>query len=92
MALPLTVLVLLTVLAIAAAAIFGEYQMGQREAGRERQTYSVQCTARLATRDEGRGMAGAVSQCMLLHTLTYCTVHSVPFSRGIALPSIACVV
>ena len=34
MALPLTVLALLTVLAIAATATSGEYQMGQREAGR----------------------------------------------------------
>ena len=34
MDLPLTVLALLTVLAIAATATSGEYQMGQREAGR----------------------------------------------------------
>ena len=42
MALPVTVLALLTVLPIAATATSGEYQMGQREAGKERQTYSVQ--------------------------------------------------
>ena len=66
MALPVTVLALLTVLPIAATATSGEYQMGQREAGRERQTYSVQHVYLLGMKGEER--QGPLSHCMLIYT------------------------
>ena len=68
MALPVTELALLIVLPIAATAMSGEYQMGQREAGRERQT-DIQCTACLPISNRNK-----VLEYLTLQVLTYSSI------------------